>query len=92
MKCGKVAKIGKLKAKAAKKTLDANRRIVAPGFVDLHTHYDAQINWDPDCTMSSWHGMTSRKIFTGGLGRMIQTRGPLATALAARETAATKLS
>jgi N-acyl-D-amino-acid deacylase len=68
IKDGKVAKIGKLKANAAKKTLDANGLIVAPGFVDLHTHYDAQINWDPYCTMSSWHGVTSIVIGNCGFG------------------------
>ena len=39
--------------------LDASGLIVAPGFVDLHTHYDSQIFWDPWCTMSGWHGVTS---------------------------------
>jgi len=68
IKDGKVAKIGKLKANDAKKTLDANGLIVAPGFVDLHTHYDAQINWDPYCTMSSWHGVTSIVIGNCGFG------------------------
>ena len=68
IKDGKVAKIGKLKASDAKKTLDANGLIVAPGFVDLHTHYDAQINWDPYCTMSSWHGVTSIVIGNCGFG------------------------
>ena len=46
IKDGKVAKIGKLNSSDAKKTLDARGLIVAPGFVDLHTHYDAQINWE----------------------------------------------
>jgi N-acyl-D-aspartate/D-glutamate deacylase len=68
IKDGKVAQIGKLKASDAKKTLDANGLIVAPGFVDLHTHYDAQINWDPYCTMSSWHGVTSIVIGNCGFG------------------------
>ncbi len=68
IKDGKVAKIGKLKASDAKKTLDANGLVVAPGFVDLHTHYDAQINWDPYCTMSSWHGVTSIVIGNCGFG------------------------
>lgn len=68
IKDGKVAKIGKLKASDAKKTLDAKGLIVAPGFVDLHTHYDAQINWDPYCTMSSWHGVTSIVIGNCGFG------------------------
>lgn len=47
IKDGKIAQIGGLKGKTAARVLDATGRIVAPGFVDLHTHYDAQIFWDP---------------------------------------------
>ena len=47
IKNGKIAQIGGLKGKTADRVLDAAGRIVAPGFVDLHTHYDAQIFWDP---------------------------------------------
>ena len=53
---GKIAAIGKI-TDGAKKTLDASDLIVAPGFVDPHTHYDAQICWDPLITSSSWHGV-----------------------------------
>ena len=68
---GKIAKIGNLKsheAKKTKKTIDAGGLNVAPGFVDLHTHYDAQLFWDPYCTMSSWHGVTSLVIGNCGFG------------------------
>ena len=54
IKDGKIAKIGGLNGNTADKVLDAKGRIVAPGFVDLHTHYDAQIFWDPYCTLSGW--------------------------------------
>jgi len=68
IKDGKVAKIGKLNPSDAQKTLEASGLIVAPGFVDLHTHYDAQINWDPYCTLSGWHGVTSIVIGNCGFG------------------------
>ena len=56
---GRIAKIGGLRGATATSVLDASGLIVAPGFVDLHTHYDAQIQWDPYCTVSGWHGVTS---------------------------------
>src|SRR6266702_2550375 len=68
IKNGKIAKIGKLGSSDAKKTLDAHGLVVAPGFIDLHTHYDAQINWDPYCTLSGWHGVTSIVIGNCGFG------------------------
>ena len=68
IKDGKIAKIGGLRHSSADKVLDASGLIVAPGFVDLHTHYDAQIYWDPYCTLSGWHGVTSVVIGNCGFG------------------------
>jgi N-acyl-D-aspartate/D-glutamate deacylase len=68
IKDGKIAKIGRLKSSDAAKVLDASGQIVAPGYVDLHTHYDAQIHWDPYCTIASWHGVTSLTIGNCGFG------------------------
>ena len=65
---GKIAKIGRVNAADATEVIDADGLIVAPGFVDLHTHYDAQIHWDPYCTISGWHGVTSVAIGNCGFG------------------------
>ncbi len=65
---GKVAAIGRVDAARAERVIDADGLVVAPGFVDLHTHYDAQIFWDPYCTISGWHGVTSVAIGNCGFG------------------------
>ena len=68
IKNGRIARIGRLRASDAAKSVDAFGHIVAPGFVDLHTHYDAQLFWDPYCSISSWHGVTSIVIGNCGFG------------------------
>ena len=68
IKDGKIAQIGGRAPGFAKKVIDADGLIVAPGFVDLHTHYDAQIRWDPYCTISGWHGVTSVVLGNCGFG------------------------
>ena len=68
IKDGKIAKIGGLRGASADKVLDASGLIVAPGFVDLHTHFDAQIQWDPYCTTSGWHGVTTVLMCNCGFG------------------------
>ena len=55
---GKIVAVGKV-TEAARETLEADGLTVMPGFVDVHTHYDAQILWDPLLTSSCWHGVTT---------------------------------
>ena len=55
---GKVATIGKIH-EGANQVIDAEGHVVAPGFIDAHTHMDAQVFWDPLGTCSCWHGITS---------------------------------
>ena len=55
---GKIAALGKV-TERGKREIDADGLTVTPGFVDIHTHLDAQIGWDPDCTPVSWHGVTT---------------------------------
>jgi len=64
---GKVAAIGKVPG-TARKTIEADGRAVSPGFVDIHTHYDAQVMWDRMMTISPWHGVTTAVIGNCGFG------------------------
>ena len=56
---GKIAAIGRIRGESAKDLVDAEGHVVAPGFIDGHTHMDAQVSWDPLGTCSCWHGITS---------------------------------
>jgi N-acyl-D-amino-acid deacylase len=59
VKGGKITTIGRIRGESARDVIDAEGHVVAPGFVDGHTHMDAQIFWDPLGTSSCYHGITS---------------------------------
>jgi N-acyl-D-amino-acid deacylase len=67
VKDGLVAAVGTVHGDAAKE-IDAAGKIVAPGFVDVHTHYDGQATWDPEMAPSSWHGVTTVVMGNCGVG------------------------
>lgn len=74
---GKVVAIGAVEEEA-RETVDATGRIVSPGFIDVHTHYDAQAFWDPTFSPSCYHGVTT--IFGGFCGFSIAPLTPEAGA------------
>ena len=67
IKDGKVVTLGKVDGSATT-TIDATGKVVSPGFVDVHTHYDAQILWDRMLSISPWHGITTTVIGNCGFG------------------------
>ncbi|MEO1169966.1 MAG: amidohydrolase family protein [Pseudomonadota bacterium] len=66
IKDGRIAHIGHVDPETARETLDAEGLIIAPGHIDCHTHYDAQIHWDPYCSNSGENGITT--VVTGNCG------------------------
>ncbi len=62
---GRISEVGRVTGRGHKE-IDAGGHVVAPGFIDPHTHYDAQLTWDPLASCSSWHGITT--IVTGNCG------------------------
>ena len=67
VKDGKIEAIGEIN-EPSKKIIDAKDRIVTPGFVDIHTHYDGQVTWDPYLRPSTYHGVTTVVMGNCGVG------------------------
>ena len=64
---GRITEVGKVAAKG-KEEIDAKGKLVAPGFVDVHTHYDGQVTWSQDITPSSQNGVTTAIMGNCGVG------------------------
>ena len=67
VKDGVITDVGSVSGTATR-TINADGCVVAPGFIDIHTHYDAQVSWDPLLTCSGWHGVTSVLMGNCGVG------------------------
>ncbi len=80
---GRIVEIGDPSRDSAGRVIDAAGLVVAPGFIDPHTHYDAQICWDGAVTPSSWHGVTS--VVMGNCGVGIAPCRPEAREIAMRD-------
>ncbi len=63
---GRITAVGEV-SQPGRSELDATGHIVTPGFVDIHTHLDAQIGWDPHLTPLSWHGVTTAMLGNCGV-------------------------
>jgi N-acyl-D-amino-acid deacylase len=64
---GVVTEVGRVDG-PARRTIEADGALVTPGFVDVHTHFDGQVTWDPDLTPTGWHGVTTVVMGNCGVG------------------------
>lgn len=70
----RIAAVGNLTGAVARTVIDCHERVISPGFIDIHTHYDPQILWDSELTPSSWYGVTS--VIMGNCGFTIAPMRP----------------
>jgi N-acyl-D-aspartate/D-glutamate deacylase len=64
---GRITSVGEVDGRG-RCEVDAGGLVLTPGWVDIHTHYDGQVTWDPDVTPSSWHGVTTVVMGNCGVG------------------------
>jgi N-acyl-D-amino-acid deacylase len=64
---GVITEVGRVEG-PARRQIDADGALVTPGFVDIHTHFDGQVTWDPDLTPTGWHGVTTVVMGNCGVG------------------------